>query len=113
MDRDSRLIFEGYVRGPATSGFGNPSKYISVWYNSYGTDVCYAEITGEWNQHTLDKFKGMVNFIRDDELVSNFDVEAEGDGWTMYEEDGIGIFVVDYGYDTTRAKEQYDETWDV
>ena len=42
-----------------------------------------------------------------------FEEEVRGEGWVMYGYDGIGVFVVDEGYDVDKCKDEYDVKYDV
>ena len=42
-----------------------------------------------------------------------FEDEFNGVGWVMYGYDGIGVFVVDEGYDVDKCKDEYDVKYDV
>ena len=86
-------------------------KNISVWYNRFGVDENVGELKGEWNKECLVKIGKMVKICKgvDFEL---FEEEIRGEGWVMYGYDGIGIFVVDEGYDVNECKDEYDVKYD-
>ena len=42
-----------------------------------------------------------------------FEEEFKGEGWVMYGWDGIGVFVVDEGYDVDKCKDEYDVKYDI
>ena len=87
-------------------------KNISVWYNRFGVDECYFEMKGRWNKESLVEIGKEVDICEgvDFEL---FEEEVRGEGWAMYGYDGIGVFVVDEGYDVDKCKDKYDAKYDV
>ena len=87
-------------------------KNISVWYNRFGVDELYFEMKGEWNEESLVEIGKEVDVCEgvDFEL---FEEEVRGEGWVMYGYDGIGVFVVDEGYDVDKCKDEYDVKYDV
>ena len=87
-------------------------KNISIWYNRYGVDECYFEMKGRWNKESLVEIGKEVDVCEgvDFEL---FEEEVRGEGWVMYGYDGIGVFVVDEGYDVDKCKDEYDVKYDV
>ena len=87
-------------------------KNISVWYNRFGVDECYFEMKGRWNKESLVEIGKEVDICEgvDFEL---FEEEVRGEGWVMYGYDGIGVFVVDEGYDVDKCKDEYDVKYDV
>jgi hypothetical protein len=87
-------------------------KNISVWYNRFGVDECYFEMKGRWNKESLVEIGKEVDVCEgvDFEL---FEEEVRGEGWVMYGYDGIGVFVVDEGYDVDKCKDEYDVKYDV
>ena len=87
-------------------------KNISVWYNRFGVDECYFEMKGRWNKESLIEIGKEVDICEgvDFEL---FEEEVRGEGWVMYGYDGIGVFVVDEGYDVDKCKDEYDVKYDV
>ena len=86
-------------------------KNISVWYDQYGTDEKYFEIEGEYNKNILKEISKNVSFCEGVNF-EDFEAEEEGEGWVMYGYDGIGIFVVEEGYDSDKCKEEYDSLCD-
>ena len=87
-------------------------KNISIWYNRFGVDECYFEMKGRWNKESLVEIGKEVDVCEgvDFEL---FEEEVRGEGWVMYGYDGIGVFVVDEGYDVDECKDEYDVKYDV
>lgn len=87
-------------------------KNISIWYNRFGVDECYFEMKGRWNKESLIEIGKEVDICEgvDFEL---FEEEVRGEGWVMYGWDGIGVFVVDEGYDVDKCKDEYDVKYDV
>lgn len=87
-------------------------KNISIWYNRFGVDECYFEMKGRWNKESLVEIGKEVDVCEgvDFEL---FEEEVRGEGWVMYGYDGIGVFVVDEGYDVDKCKDEYDVKYDV
>ena len=87
-------------------------KNISIWYNRFGVDECYFEMKGRWNKESLVEIGKEVDICEgvDFEL---FEEEVRGEGWVMYGYDGIGVFVVDEGYDVDKCKDEYDVKYDV
>lgn len=87
-------------------------KNISIWYNRFGVDECYFEMKGRWNKESLIEIGKEVDICEgvDFEL---FEEEVRGEGWVMYGYDGIGVFVVDEGYDVDKCKDEYDVKYDV
>ena len=87
-------------------------KNISIWYNRFGVDECYFEMKGRWNKESLIEIGKEVDVCEgfDFEL---FEEEVRGEGWVMYGYDGIGVFVVDEGYDVDKCKDEYDVKYDV
>ena len=86
-------------------------KNISIWYNRFGVDECYFEMKGRWNKESLVDIGKEVDVCEgvDFEL---FEEEVRGEGWVMYGYDGIGVFVVDEGYDVDKCKDEYDVKYD-
>lgn len=87
-------------------------KNISIWYNRFGVDECYFEMKGMWSKESLVEIGKEVDVCEgvDFEL---FEEEVRGEGWVMYGYDGIGVFVVDEGYDVDKCKDEYDVKYDV
>ena len=87
-------------------------KNISIWYNRFGVDECYFEMKGRWSKESLVEIGKEVDICEgvDFEL---FEEEVRGEGWVMYGYDGIGVFVVDEGYDVDKCKDEYDVKYDV
>ena len=87
-------------------------KNISIWYNRFGVDECYFEMKGRWNKESLVEIGKEVDVCEgvDFEL---FEEEVRGEGWVMYGYDGIGVFVVDEGYDVDKCKDEYDVKYEV
>ena len=91
---------------------------VSVWYNSYGKDVMYGCVDCEEFSddclRELEEINGLVENLNVDDFEVEEDdlgVEVKGDGWCSYSDingDGIGIFVVEDGYDMNKCKEEYD-----
>jgi hypothetical protein len=80
---------------------------ITVWFNQYGTDEKYAEVCGVWGEEIFKDLQSNVDFLYGVKY-EDFEVEEEGEGWVMYDYDGIGIFVVKEGYDKEKCKAEYD-----
>ena len=87
-------------------------KNISVWYNRFGVDECYFEMKGRWNKESLIEIGKEVDVCEGVDLEL-FEEEVRGEGWVMYGYDGIGVFVVDEGYDVDKCKDEYDVKYDV
>lgn len=88
-------------------------KNISIWYNRYGVDECYGEMKGEWSKEMWKKIEEEFKNFCDGYKFEEFEVEVEGKGWVMYGWDGVGIFVVDEGYNVEECKSEYDVKYDV
>jgi len=94
-------------------------KNISVWYNRYGIDEEY--FSGEFEKYDKESLKVICNncdklFSKEeniDELFGEFEKVYEGEGCVMYGFDGVGIFVVDKGYDVERCKDEYNKVCDL
>jgi len=89
-------------------------KNVSVWFNSVGFDCCYFEGKFEsYGKECLEKLIekcSLLNGVEDvEEILNEFIIEFEEEGWKMYSWDGIGIFVVDEGCDVKECKKKYDE----
>ncbi len=90
-------------------------KNISVWFNRNGIDECYFE--GLFKDYNIDSLKEIIKncnslFSEDEdvnEMFNEFDLELEDNGWRMYSFDGIGILVVDEGFDKKKCKKKYDK----
>jgi hypothetical protein len=80
---------------------------VTVWFNRYGDDEKYAEVCGVWGEEIYKDLQSNVDFLEGVNFT-DFEEEERGEGWVMYEYDGIGIFVVKEGYDVDRCKEEYD-----
>ena len=87
-------------------------KNISIWYNRYGVDECYGKLKGEWNKGLWRKVVEMIDWCVGVKF-KEFEEEFKGEGWVMYGYDGIGVFVVDEGYDVDKCKDEYDVKYDV
>ena len=87
-------------------------KNISVWYNRFGVDECYFEMKGEWNKESLVEIGKKVDICEGVDFKL-FEEEVSGKGWVMYGYDGIGVFVVDEGYDVDKCKDEYDVKYEV
>jgi hypothetical protein len=84
---------------------------VSVWVNRNGIDECYFEEFGVFDGVMMEKIGKSVNFCEG--IVRGlFEVECEGDGWVMYEFDGIGVFEVREGYSNEKCKKEYDERFE-
>jgi hypothetical protein len=81
---------------------------VSVWFNSNGIDECYFEEFGVFDGVMMEKIGESVGFCKG-VVRSLFEVECEGEGWVMYEFDGIGVFEVKEGYSSEECKKEYDE----
>ena len=60
------------------------------------------QIAGLWGK--IDKMIDWCEGVK----FKEFEEEFKGEGWVMYGYDGIGIFVVDEGYDVDKCKDEYD-----
>ena len=83
------------------------NKY-SVWYNRFGVDECYGEVESDKFDKNVLKMLSKEFDILDGVELDDFDVEVEGENWTMYEYDGIGILEVRGGRSIGRCKKEYD-----
>ena len=83
------------------------NKNISIWFNRYGVDECYGKLKGEWNKELWGKIEKMIDWCEGVKF-KEFEEEFKGEGWVMYGWDGVGVFVVDEGYDVDKCKDEYD-----
>lgn len=85
---------------------------ITVWFNQYGNDEKYAEVCGVWGEEVFRDLQDNVDFLEDVNFEDFEESDEKGEGWSMYEYDGIGIFVVKEGYDVDKCKAEYDGEWE-
>jgi len=88
------------------------NKNISIWFNRYGVDECYGKLKGEWNKELWGKIEKMIDWCEGVKF-KEFEEEFKGEGWVMYGWDGVGVFVVDEGYDVDKCKNEYDVKYDI
>ena len=84
------------------------NKNYSAWFNRYGIDECYGEVSGErFDSEMFERLKKVVKKFNLGE-IEEYELEEEGDGWKMYSYDGVGIFEVEEGYSVEKCKEEYE-----
>lgn len=71
---------------------GGENEVLGEWVGAWGKEM--------WNEMNEDCEVGM-------EFEEWSEGEEEGDGWKIYESDGLGVLVVDEGKDWKKCKREY------
>jgi hypothetical protein len=71
---------------------GGENEVLGEWFGVWGKEM--------WNEMNEDCEVGM-------EFEEWSEGEEKGDGWKIYESDGMGVLVVDEGKDWKKCKKEY------